>query len=124
MNGCTHDMGVRGSQTFAYDMGVWGVNHDDGSYSYVVPNGDPKKNADPRIWSKPIHAMADGTVLEVVNDCPNNPAPLDITNDKAHNDKQLADQKAAYWGAYEATHGGDEQGARGIGESFLPSTWR
>ena len=118
VNGCTHGMGAEGSQSFAYDMGVWGVDHDNGAYSWLHPGKDGKHNSDHRIFGKPVHAMADGIVLEAVNDCPNNPAPLQFNGDKAHDDAQWANQQAAYWGAYEASHGGASKVHAGAGNHF------
>lgn len=102
-NGCTHAMGSEGSQSFAYDMGVWGVDHDNDTYSWNLPGKNGTKNSDLRVWAKPIYAMADGKVLEAVNDCPNNPAPLTWSS-QAELDQKLKEQKDNYWGSY--PHGG------------------
>jgi hypothetical protein len=101
INGCIHAMGAEGSQSFAYDMGVWGPNHDDGSYSAVHPKKDGTKNDHHRVWGKPVRAMADGKVLESLNTCPNNPRPWNGVEDI---DTFLADQMNTYWGSF--TNGG------------------
>jgi hypothetical protein len=106
VNGCIHGMGAEGSQSFGYDMGVWGVDHDNGAYSWLHPGRNGKHNADHRIFGKAVRAMADGIVLEAIADCPDNPAPLALNGDKAHDDALWAAQQAATWGAYEASHGG------------------
>ena len=118
VNGCTHGMGAEGSQSFAYDMGVWGPNHDDGIYSWLQPGKNGTQNSHFRIWGKPVHEIAAGVVLEAINDCPDNPAPLTLNSDKAHNDKQWADQQKNYWGAYETAHGGAGKVHAGAGNHF------
>lgn len=103
MNGCTHGVGSEGSQSFAYDMGVWGIDHDTGSYSWAKPGTDGSSNDEHRIWGKPVRAMADGIVLEAVNDCPNNPAPLKWST-KEELDAKMKEQKDKFWGTF--PHGG------------------
>jgi hypothetical protein len=78
MNGCTHDPGNH--QMFGYDMAVWGTNHDSTGYSPLTTGGDPYATKAPneayRSYGKPVRAMADGEVLAIVNNCPDNPSPL------------------------------------------------
>jgi hypothetical protein len=70
------------------------------------------------VWGKPIYAMANGEVLEAVNDCPDNPAPLPLNGNKAHDDALWAEQKTKYWGAYEDAHGGASKVHAGAGNHF------
>lgn len=105
LNGCTHAMGSEGSQSYAYDMGVWGVNHDDNSYGWLLPGASGNANADYRIYGKPVRAMADGEVVHFLNDCPDNPKPVSWTS-QADLDQKMLDQKNGYWGAFESQHGG------------------
>ena len=118
LNGCTHGIGTEGSQSFAYDINVWGRDHDDGTYSWLHPGKTGTNNSDFRVYGKQIYAMADGKVLEAVNDCPNNPAPLPLTGDKSHDDQLFQDQMNNYWGAYETTHGGGAKVHGGSGNHF------
>ena len=118
INGCNHGIGWEGSQSFGYDMGVWGPNHDDGTYSLFYPKKVGTNNADHRVWGKQVHAMAKGVVLEAVNDCPNNPAPLPLNGDKEHDDALVQEQKTKYWGAYEDAHGGPKKVHGGAGNHF------
>ena len=79
VNGCSHDPGNH--QAFAYDMGVWGTEHGPNEpYSQLTSGGDPytksAPNSDYRVYGKPVRAMAAGEVIEIVNTCPDNPAPL------------------------------------------------
>src|SRR5262245_58725282 len=64
--------------------------------------------------------MADGTVLQAINDCPNNPEPIGfkMTGNKAHDDQLLKDQQNNYWGAYETAHGGASKVHAGAGNHF------
>jgi Bacterial tandem repeat domain 1/Peptidase family M23 len=83
-----------GTQVFAYDLGVHGYN---GAWSSVLPNKDGSQNSDYRVWGKPVYAMADGVIVEAVNEVPNNPKPV-------HTDAEMQSQKDNQWGAY--TNGG------------------
>ncbi len=103
VNGCTHGTGEQGSQSFAYDMGVWGVDHATGVYGWNRPGTGGTENEHLRVWGKQIRAMANGVVIEALNDCPGNPAPLSWTDD-ADLAAQLAEQQANFWGSY--TNGG------------------
>lgn len=107
MNGCTHGMGAEGSQSFAYDMGVWGVDPDTGAFDWKKPGTDGTKNSDLRVWGKPLYAMADGIVRHFLNECPNNPHPLTWSTQEEL-DQKSAEQRDLYWGAYEdnGQHGG------------------
>jgi hypothetical protein len=73
-SGSTHAGGL---QVFAYDMGVFGYTSDgiSGGWSNLLPGKDGTQNSHYRVWGKPVYAMADGTVVEFLNDCPNNPKP-------------------------------------------------
>ncbi|MEQ1675968.1 MAG: peptidoglycan DD-metalloendopeptidase family protein [Chitinophagaceae bacterium] len=92
-----------GDQVFAYDMGVSGYK--DG-WSDLLPNKDGSKNDHFRIWGKPIYAMADGYVLEFLNECPNNAGPMPGGLTEAQGDQFMADQKTNYWGPYANQGGG------------------
>lgn len=80
--GATHAIGAEGSQIFGYDMGVIRVESDPEAgweLELLSPSTVDYKNlqnADFRIWSKPIYAMADGFVRRVENNIPSNPVPL------------------------------------------------
>ena len=107
VNGAGHNPGNH--QSFAYDMGVWGTDHGkDAAYSELRTGGDAyaKKapNSDYRIWGKPVRAMAEGEVIEIVNNCPSNtplyPAdPADMPG--------LMDGLKATYGAYVNGEGGN-----------------
>ena len=92
----THDTGNNGTQLFAYDMGVAGLDPDTGQLSRGLPKTSNQKNSDARIWGKPIYAVADGTVLESENTVPNNPHPLHWT-DQADHDAKAKAQADAVW---------------------------
>jgi hypothetical protein len=92
-----------GDQVFAYDMGVSGY---DNGWKDALPNKDGSKNDHFRIWGKPIYAMADGYVLQALNDCPNNAGPMPGGLSQAQADQFMVDQKTNYWGAYESQGGG------------------
>lgn len=66
-----------GNQLFAYDMGVLGWDSNANSWTWLLPGKSGVKNEDFRIWSKPVYAMADGTVVDFRNDIPTNPNPPD-----------------------------------------------
>jgi len=59
--------GVMGTQIFAHDVGCIGWDKDAGAWSELVPGGSMMKNADWRIFNKPVRAMADGTVEDSHN---------------------------------------------------------
>jgi hypothetical protein len=92
-----------GDQVYAYDLGVSG--HDNG-WSDVLPGKDGTKNEHFRIWGKPVYAMADGYVLEALNECPNNAGPMPSGLTKEQFDAKMTEQKDKYWGAYEKQGGG------------------
>jgi len=100
-NGASHGMGAQGSQGFAYDLGVW--SDQGGPSPWLLPGTDGTKNEDFRVWGKPIHAMAAGTVNQVLFDVPTNPLPLKGPDWNA----QFAAQKAATWGKYLTDNGYD-----------------
>lgn len=91
-----------GDQVFAYDLGVTGY---DNGWNDILPGKDDSKNENFRIWGKPVYAMADGQVLEFLNECPNNGGPIHAKDD-ADYDKKMAEQKDKYWGPYEKQGGG------------------
>src|SRR3954454_13693874 len=64
--------------------------------------------------------MADGFVLQFVDDCPNNTPPLanQFNGDKAHDDQLWTDQMNAFWGPYDAAHGGESVAHAGAGNHF------
>jgi len=91
----THGAGAAGSQLFAYDMDVVGLDPASNTLSLLLPGTDMSKNANLRIWGKPIYAVADGSVLEAENAVPNNPVPVDgMAGDSGAN---MLAQKAAVW---------------------------
>ena len=51
--------GAAGGQIFAHDIGI---QTKDGSWTELLQGGSKLKNADYRIWGKPIRAVADGVV--------------------------------------------------------------
>jgi hypothetical protein len=64
--------GSGGTQIFAHDIGVVGWNGKTKSWSSLLPGGSKMKNADYRIWDKPVRAMADGTVEDWLETMDNN----------------------------------------------------
>lgn len=92
----THDAGAGGSQLFAYDMGVVGLDPSSNTLSSLLPGTNNTNNSDSRIWGKPVRAVADGIVLEAENSVPNNPAPLHWTSD-ADLQAKLQAQADNYW---------------------------
>jgi hypothetical protein len=73
LNGSSHVPGNH--QGFAYDIGMSGTNHDTGDgYSELRNGKDPwatkAPNADYRVWGKPVRAMADGEIIEIVKRAP------------------------------------------------------
>jgi hypothetical protein len=104
-NGATHGIGAEGSQSFAYDMGVFGFDEHGGGWSWLLPKTTGDENDDLRIWGKPIYAMADGMVRHCLYQVPSNPHPLKGSTQEEL-DKELAEQKDKYWGAFESEHGG------------------
>jgi murein DD-endopeptidase MepM/ murein hydrolase activator NlpD len=102
MGGASHDPATDGSQAFAYDMSVVGIDHETGLYSFFVKRsdgtlGDGKRNSDYRVFGKPVRAMADGTVVEFVNDCPDNPAPIQA--DDPLFQSKMDNQRDTLWNA-------------------------
>ena len=95
----THGAGAYGSQLFAYDLGVVAFDPVNMNWSGLLPGTTGTKNEDFRIWGKPVCAVADGVVLEAVNDVPNNPHPLQWTS-QADLNQQLNQQEMNYWGSY------------------------
>jgi len=117
----THATGSSGSQLFAYDMNV--VAWDDASHSAfgrLLPQTSGQENTHYRVWDKKIYAMADGAVVQAINDCPNNPEPIGpkFNGNKAHDDQLWATQQSSFWGAYESTHGGASAVHAGAGNHF------
>ncbi len=98
-----HGTGNEGSQLFAYDLTVIAYDDASKSWNFLLPGTKGDKNSDSRIWGKPVHAMADGTVIEALNDVPSNPQPMNA-KDKADGDKKAKEQQDKYWGKY--LHGG------------------
>lgn len=72
----SHETGANGSQLFAYDMGVAVADTTKrNNIDELLPGADGGKNEHYRIWGKPVHAMADGYVLNWQNDVGTNPTP-------------------------------------------------
>jgi len=57
--------GANGTQIFAHDISVQRASS--GAWSELLPNASSSKNDGYRIWGKPVRAMADGVVEEVVD---------------------------------------------------------
>lgn len=91
--GDTHGVGAEGSQSFAYDIGVIGFDSHARKWTSLLPGTTGEHNADYRVWGKPVYAMADGVVLDALNNCPNNPTPLDSISDKTLRQKANDHQK-------------------------------
>ncbi len=91
-----------GDQVYAYDLGVTGYNS---GWSDLMPGQDGTQNAHFRIWGKAIYAMADGYVLESLNNCPNNAGPISAATEAEFNQK-MEQQKKDYWGPFESQGGG------------------
>lgn len=68
-----HGAGGGGMQMLGYDMDViaWDIAH----WTILLPGTSGLQNDHFRIWGKPIHAMAAGTVVSFRDDIPTNPAP-------------------------------------------------
>jgi murein DD-endopeptidase MepM/ murein hydrolase activator NlpD len=64
--------GGGGTQINAHDIGVQAVDPNTHQWSQILPGTDGKKNEHWRIWGKPVHAVADGTVVIVVDGVPSN----------------------------------------------------
>ncbi|HEY3909369.1 MAG TPA: peptidoglycan DD-metalloendopeptidase family protein [Stellaceae bacterium] len=92
----THAAGAQGSQLFAYDMVVVGLDPSSHNFSNLLPGTNNTNNSDSRSWGKPVRAVADGAVLEAENDVPNNPAPLSWTSTADLNAKLQA-QGNNFW---------------------------
>ena len=100
MNGCIHGLGVEGSQSFGYDMGVMGVDPETGAFESKKPGTDGTANEDIRVFGKPLYAMADGIVRHYLNVVPNNPWPL-TWESQAELDAKSAEQRANFWGSFD-----------------------
>src|SRR5436309_5665946 len=64
--------------------------------------------------------MADGTVLQFVNDCPNNTTPVanQFNGDKTHDAQLWTTQMNSFWGLYDSAHGGESVVHAGAGNHF------
>jgi hypothetical protein len=115
-----HAAGASGSQLFAYDMNVVAWDTTTKSLNRLLPGKNGDHNEDYRVWGKKLHAMADGVVLQFVNDCPNNSPPLanQFNGNKAHDDQLWTTQKNAFWGPYDTAHGGEGVAHAGAGNHF------
>lgn len=119
----THGTGAAGSQLFAYDMGVNAFDSTvtgPNGLNRILPGKDGTQNDHFRVWGKKLHAMADGVVLQFVNDCPNNDPPLatHFNGNTAHDNQLWVDQMNAFWGPYDNAHGGDSVAHAGAGNHF------
>lgn len=68
-------IGHGGNQHFAYDLESFGWNADTATFEKFKAGTDGSKNQDRFGWKKPVHAMADGIVLNHINKYPDNPVP-------------------------------------------------
>lgn len=64
-----------GPQLYAHDLGIVAFDAATGKWSDLLPGKDGSKNENYRIWGKPVHAMADGTVEQFDNNVESNPNP-------------------------------------------------
>ena len=64
--------GGAGTQINAHDIGVQAVDPNTHQWSQILPGTDGSKNEHWRIWGKPVRAVADGTVVAVVDGVPTN----------------------------------------------------
>ncbi len=64
-----------GDQLFAYDLLVVGWDAASQQWRSVLPGKKGDKNEHYRAWGKPLHAMADGTVVSFRNDLVDNANP-------------------------------------------------
>lgn len=99
----SYSMHGGGDQVFAYDLGVSGYED---WWSDLHPEKDGTKNEHFRVWGKNVYAMADGYVLEALNECPGNPAPIPGGLSEEDYEAKMTEQKDKYWGAYENQGGG------------------
>lgn len=117
----THGTGNVGSQLYAYDMNVVGWDDKAKKLNRRLTDKNGDHNEDYRIYGKKVHAMADGVVVQFVNDCPNNDPPLANQfkkNNKAYNDALWKTQTNNFWGAYDKAHGGESKVHAGAGNHF------
>lgn len=106
-----HLPGFAGSQLFAYDLNVIGYDDVSKSWNTNLPGKDGKENSHARIWGKPVHALADGTVIEAVNNVPSNPRPVigvGKTDDErtADAERKTKAQEDNVWGKNRYINGG------------------
>jgi peptide methionine sulfoxide reductase MsrB len=115
-----HGTGATGSQLFAYDMNVLGWDDKKKAVNRLHPGKNGDHNEDYRVWGKKLHAMANGKVLQFVNDCPNNDPPLanQFNGTKVHDDNLWTTQMNSFWGAYDNAHGGEAVVHAGAGNHF------
>lgn len=73
--GGMHGNSVDGCQLFALDLGVSGWESGSKSWNHLKPGRIGDTNDDHRIWRKEVYAMADGEVLEMRWDFPENDRP-------------------------------------------------
>jgi hypothetical protein len=116
----THGTGAVGSQLFAYDMNVVGWDLTINALNHKLPNKNGDNNSDYRIWGKKVRAMADGKVLQVINDCPNNEPPLanQFNGLEPHDTNLWNTQQATFWGPCDTAHGGASVAHAGAGNHF------
>jgi hypothetical protein len=116
----THGTGALGSQLFAYDMNVVAWDSKINAINRLLPGKSGNANEDFRVWGKKLHAMADGVVLQVVNDCPNNSPPLanQFNGTEPHDAQLWTTQQNAFWGAYDNAHGGEKVVHAGAGNHY------
>ena len=107
----THGTGGGGNQLYAYDMDVRGWDPDSNAYSWLRLGKDGSKNEHYRIWGKKLYAMADGLVLQAIDDIPNNPLPIGFYDDGKEGTYGALDKKQhdEVWGPYDTAH--DPNGA-------------
>lgn len=92
-----HASGGNAQQIFAHDLGVR-----DRSGGWLRPGTSGSRNEDPLVWNKGVHAMADGEVVQALNEVPNNPHPLSGKDIVA----EMAKQEKEVWGSWAAQGGG------------------
>jgi len=98
------------AQLFAHDVvvGAYDASSGDG-YTTLLPGTDGSQNTHHRIWGKPVHAIAAGTVVDFRDDFPTNALP-----------GQIDPAAEAYWKGAAATDGnGNFFTIAGGGETVL-----
>jgi len=73
-----------GHQLYAHDFSVWCFDDSFNGWNGLLPGGDNTKNEDYRIWDKPVYAMADGEVVDFLDNVPENTSTPDFPSSTPH----------------------------------------